>query len=339
MGLNTSQYQSVMRIYEQKQSKSRSILRSRYEEVYAKSPEFKALDESVSALSVQHGKRLLNGDTQAVDALKKEMAVLRKSKQELLCSCGFPADYLEPIYECEDCHDTGYIGNQKCHCFKKAVCDILYEQSNLKEILQRENFDTFQLDYYPLNYLETKSGHTYPARTMMADTLATCKEFVHTFPENHGNLFLYGDVGVGKTFLSNCIARELIEGGFSVIYFSAPTLFNTIAQGTFDKNNPNAKDIQEYIYDCDLLIIDDLGTEFTNNFIVSKFFSCVNERLLNKKSTVISTNLSLDSLADLYTERAFSRITSNYTMLKLIGDDIRIKKKLRYRREQKEDAL
>lgn len=331
MGLNTSQYQSIMRTYEQKQSKSRAILHSRYEKVYAASPEFKALDESVSALSVQYGRRLLNGDTQAVDTLKKEMAAIRKSRQELLAACGFAADYLEPVYECNDCHDTGYIGNKKCHCFKKAVCDILYEQSNLKEILQRENFDTFQLDYYPLNYLETKSGHTYPARTMMADTLATCKEFVRNFRENRGNLFLYGDVGVGKTFLSNCIARDLIEEGFSVIYFSAPSLFNTFAQGTFDKNNPSSKDMQEYIYDCDLLIIDDLGTEFTNNFIVSKFFSCINERLLNKRSTVISTNLSLDTLADLYTERAFSRITSNYTLLKLIGDDIRIKKKLRKR--------
>lgn len=329
MGLNTSQYQSVMRIYEKKQSKSRAMLHARYEEVYKKSPELKTLDESVSALSVNYGRQLLNGNEQAVDSLKKEMASLRKSRQELLVSCGFATDYLESVYECADCQDTGYVGNQKCHCFKKAVCDILYEQSNLKEILQRENFDTFQLDYYPLNYLEAKSGHTYQARAMMVETLAACKEFVRTFRENRGNLFLYGDVGVGKTFLSNCIARDLIEEGFSVIYFSAPTLFNTLAQSTFDKNRPEAKDMQEYIYDCDLLIIDDLGTEFTNSFIVSKFFSCVNERLLNKRSTVISTNLSLDTLADLYTERAFSRITSNYTMLKLIGDDIRIKKKLR----------
>lgn len=329
MGLNTSQYQSVMRNYEKKQSKSRAMLHARYEEVYKKSPELKTLDESVSALSVNYGRQLLNGNEQAVDSLKKEMASLRKSRQELLVSCGFATDYLEPVYECADCQDTGYVGNQKCHCFKKAVCDILYEQSNLKEILQRENFDTFQLDYHPLNYLEAKSGHTYQARAMMVETLAACKEFVRTFRENRGNLFLYGDVGVGKTFLSNCIARDLIEEGFSVIYFSAPTLFNTLAQSTFDKNRPEAKDMQEYIYDCDLLIIDDLGTEFTNSFIVSKFFSCVNERLLNKRSTVISTNLSLDTLADLYTERAFSRITSNYTMLKLIGDDIRIKKKLR----------
>lgn len=329
MGLNTSQYQSIMRTYEQKQAKTRDLQNARYQEVYRKSPEFQALDESISALSVSYGRRLLSGDDRAVESLKEELAILRSSKQELLKSCGFPADYLEPVYECSDCQDTGYIGNKKCHCFKKAVCSLLYEQSNLKEILQKENFDTFQLDFYPLNYLDAKSGHSYPARAMMEDTLATCKEFVRTFAEKPGNLFLYGDVGVGKTFLSNCIARDLIEQGFSVIYFSAPTFFNTLAQSRFGKNDTDSRDMQEYIYDCDLLIIDDLGTEFTNNFIVSQFFTCLNERLLNKKSTVISTNLSLDTLADLYTERAFSRITSNYTMLKLLGDDIRLKKKLR----------
>ena len=335
MGLNNSQYRSIMRTYEQKQLKSHDILNARYEEVYQKSPEFRSLDESISILSVQYGKHLLNGDEGAVSSLKEELAILRESKQELLKSCGFPADYLEPVYECADCKDTGYIGSQKCHCFKKAVCDLLYEQSNLKEILQHENFDHFQLDYYPLNYLDPKSGRSNPVREMMTETLAVCKNFVRNFADDFQNLFLYGDVGIGKTFLSNCIARDLIEKGFSVIYFSSSMFFNTLAQSTFDKSNPDAKDIQEYILDCDLLIIDDLGTEFTNNFIISQFFTCINERLLNKKSTVISTNLSLDALADLYTERVFSRITSNYTMLKLIGDDIRIKKKLRNREESK----
>lgn len=125
-----------------------------------------------------------------------------------------------------------------------------------------------------------------------------------------------------------------MDAGFSVLYFSAPAFFNVIAQSVFEKNNIDAKNMYEYIFDCDLLIIDDLGTEVTNSFIASQLFTCLNERLLSKKSTIISTNLSLDSLADLYTERSFSRITSNYIMLKLIGDDIRIKKKLISREEQ-----
>lgn len=331
MGLKNSQYQAIMREYEQKQLRSRDTLARHYAEVYAKSPEFQSLDESISILSVQYGKRLLNGDDHAVESLKNELAILRKQKAELLQSCGFPPGYLEPAYECPHCRDTGYIGNQKCRCFKAAASHLLYEQSNLKETLKTENFDSFSLKYYSDNYIDPKSGRSSLA--IMKDALAVCHEFVRTFEQEHKNIFLYGSVGVGKTFLSNCIAKELMDAGFSVIYYSSPALFNVLAQSTFHKDDTDAQNIYHYTFDCDLLIIDDLGTEYTNSFIASQLFTCINERLLGKKSTVISTNLSLDSLADLYTERSFSRITSNYIMLKLIGDDIRIKKKLMNRED------
>ena len=164
----------------------------------------------------------------------------------------------------------------------------------------------------------------------MENTIEICRHFVDSFGTEFHNLFLYGDVGVGKTYLSTCIAKEIINREFSVIYFSAPQLFNTLAQNTFDKKDVDARNMSEYIFECDLLIIDDLGTEYTNSFIASQFFTCINERLLHRKSTIISTNLSLESLADLYTERSFSRITSSYSLLKIIGDDIRIKKKLEH---------
>ncbi len=326
MGLKNSQYQAIMREYEQKQLRSRDILTRHYAEVYERLPQLKSLEESISILSVQYGKRLLGGDESAVDALKKELAILRRDKKELLQSAGFPADYLELSYECQECKDTGYIGSKKCRCFKRAVTRLLYEQSNLKEILQKENFSTFSFDYYSDNFIDPKSDRSSLA--IMKDAFAACQNFVRVFERQHKNLFLYGDVGVGKTFLSNCIAKELMDAGFSVIYYSAPSFFNILAQSTFHKNGADAQNIYDYIYDCDLLIIDDLGTEYTNSFVTSQLFTCINERLLGRRSTVISTNLSLDSLADLYTERSFSRITSNYIMLKLIGDDIRIKKKL-----------
>lgn len=315
-----------MREYEQKQLRSRDILSRHYEEVYERLPQLKSMEESISILSVQYGRRLLSGDDSAVESLKKELSILRRDKKELLESAGFSADYLEPSYECAECRDTGYIGSKKCRCFKRAVTRLLYEQSNLKEILQKENFSTFSFDYYSDNFIDPKCGRSSLA--IMKDAFAACQDFVHTFERQHRNLFLYGDVGVGKTFLSNCIAKELMDAGFSVIYYSAPSFFNMLAKSTFHKNDADAQNVYDYVYDCDLLIIDDLGTEFTNSFVTSQLFTCINERLLGRKSTVISTNLSLDSLADLYTERSFSRITSNYTMLKLIGDDIRIKKKL-----------
>lgn len=331
MALKNSQYYAIMREYEQIRLKNHDKLTARYEEVYQKLPEFKSLDESISILSVQYGKKLLNGDEKALSSLKEELDILRSSKKNLLLSAGYPEDYLEPIYNCPDCKDTGYTGNEKCHCFKKAVIRLLYEQSNMKEFPTEASFEHFSLDFYSSSQYDKTTGRS--ARAMMEDTLKICRRFIDTFGQDFQNLFFYGSVGVGKTFLSTCIAREIMNREFSVVYFSAPQLFNILAQTKFDKDNADARSMAEYIYNCDLLIIDDLGSEYTNAFIAAQFFTCINERLIHRKSTIISTNLSLESIADLYTERAFSRITSSYALLKIIGDDIRIKKKLEHREE------
>lgn len=153
------------------------------------------------------------------------------------------------------------------------------------------------------------------------------KNFDHSFE----NLFLYGDTGLGKTFLSHCIARELIESTHSVIYFSAFRLFDLFADATFGRSREDLpSELEQHVFDCDFLIIDDLGTEMTNSFVSSQLFLILNERILRRKSTLISTNLTLGTFADIYSERVFSRISSSYTMLKLIGDDIRIQKKLQH---------
>lgn len=326
MGLKQSQYDAIMRDYQQKQLKDRDILLQHQEEVYTKIPEYKSLEDSIAILAVQYGKRLLNGDDSATASLKEELAILRDSRKHLLISAGFAEDYLEPVYQCPDCQDTGYIGNKKCHCFKRAITDLLYAQSNLSSILQKENFDTFSLSYYSKNHIDPRTNRS--SLEIMTDALATCHNFVKTFDQEFHNLFLYGDTGIGKTFLSHCIAKELMDQAYTVIYFSASELFQIMAKSKFDRD-VDAIYMSEYIYDCDLLIIDDLGTELTNAFVTSELFSCLNERLLKQKSTIISTNLSLDTLVDTYTERTFSRITSNYTMLKLVGDDVRLTKKLR----------
>ena len=328
MALNNSQYDAIIRTYEQKQLHSRNILDKHYETAYAKLPELKKVHQSMSELSVKQARKLLEGDENALQELKTQMKKLSDQAKDLLVSGGFPANYLEPAYECKDCKDTGYIDNKKCHCFQKAVIDMLYTQSNLKHILQEENFDTFSLSYYSANHIDPKTGTSSLANMQKAYMAA--RDFVDTFGREFRNLFLYGDTGVGKTFLSNCIAKELIDKSHSVIYLSSFELFDTLAKSKFGKDEA-ANQMNEHIFDCDLLIIDDLGTELANSFTVSQLFLCLNERLLRRKSTIISTNLSLESLVDIYSERTFSRITSNYTMLKLTGDDIRIKKKLRKR--------
>ncbi|MEF9916489.1 MAG: ATP-binding protein [Lachnospiraceae bacterium] len=325
MALKNSQYDTIMRNYEQKQLHSRDVLARHYKEVYQRIPEMKPLEDSISFLSIRQAKKLLNNEKHALSSLKIELEALRKRKSLLLTDYGFSENYLEPTFSCPDCQDTGYIGNQKCHCFKKNTIELLYSQSNLNDILLKENFDTFSLSYYSNNFIDPKSGRS--SLTIMKNALQVCKCFVKDFETDFSNLFFYGDTGVGKTFLSNCIAKYLMDHSYSVIYFTSFALFDLFAKNTFGKDDA-AEAMYDYVFDCDLLIIDDLGTELTNSFVTSQLFLCVNERLLRKKSTIISTNLSLESLVDIYSERTFSRITSNYTMLRLTGDDVRIKKKL-----------
>ena len=325
MAINNAQYDAIFRSFEQKQVYNRDLLDKRRKTVYNLIPELEKIHNSISLLSVSQARKLLNGDDNALHELKNELKRLTDRKTELLVSAGFPADYLEPIYECEDCKDTGYIGNKKCHCFQKAIIDLLYTQSNLKNILKVENFDTFSFAYYSDNHIDPVTGRSSLANIKNAYCIA--QEFVTSFTDEFRNLFLYGDTGVGKTFLSNCIAKELIDKSFSEIYLTSFELFDTLAKSKFEKEKA-AESMCEHIFDCDLLIIDDLGTELANSFTISQLFLCLNERLLRRKSTIISPNLSFESLVDIYSERTFSRITSNYTMLKLTGDDIRIKKKL-----------
>ena len=155
-----------------------------------------------------------------------------------------------------------------------------------------------------------------------------CHQFIRDFDKTFSTLFFYGDTGVGKTFLSHCIAKELLDSTHSVIYFSAQELFQNFADKRFHRNYDSVDYSTDHIYDCDLLIIDDLGTELTNAFVNAELFSCINERLINQKSTIISTNLPLESFASAYSERIFSRISNGYTMLKLFGKDIRVQKKV-----------
>ena len=325
MILNNSQYDEIMRTYEQKQLHNRRELEKRYATAYERLPELKELHDTISVLSVGQARKLLEGDESALSELKSKIKDLSEESKALLRAGGFPTDYLEPHYECADCEDTGYIGNEKCHCFQRVIVDMLYEQSNLKHVLQKENFNTFSFSYYSPNYVDPETGYS-SLDTIQNAYQEACK-FVDTFGKEFRNLFFYGDPGVGKTFLSNCIAKELIDQSNSVVYLSSYQLFDTLAKGRFDKDEMSEK-INKHLFNCDLLIIDDLGTELVNSLTVSQLFLCLNERLLNRKPTIISTNLSLDALVDIYSERIFSRITSNYTMLKLTGDDIRIKKKL-----------
>lgn len=317
MSLTNAQYDWIMHQYERKQQKSRRDAQQRLAYVYDHIPSYRELDDAVAEVSVSQGRKMLSGDPDAMEDLRDRLAELSGRKAQLLEDHGLPADYLEPVYECPDCRDTGYVDGRKCHCFQEAMITLLYEQSNIREMLRSENFDSLSYEYYEGDDL---------ARFKKA--VNTCHNFIKNFNSDYHNLFFYGTVGTGKSFLSGCIAKELIESGHSVIYFSATALFDLLSRNSFDpKSREELRTAYADLYQCDLLIVDDLGTELTNQFVTSQLFSLLNERHMGKKATIISTNLSLEELRNRYSERIFSRVTSNYEICKLSGQDIRIYKK------------
>ncbi|MBD5469765.1 MAG: ATP-binding protein [Lachnospiraceae bacterium] len=317
MPLTNSQYDAIMRSYEEKQRASRYRLEKNIQEVYQKIPSYEELDGQSAAISIEQGRKLLSGEKNALDELRKKLKELSEQKALLLRENGFPPEFLTASYECEKCQDTGYVDNQKCSCFRAAEIELIYEQSQIKSMLQSENFAYLSYDYYVGDDLEK-----------FTKAVQICQNFIESFHLDYRNLFFYGTVGTGKSFLSCCIAKALMDQGNLVIYFSASQLFDALSKSMFEKDSNEAlSGISEDIYGCDLLIIDDLGTELTNAFVASRLFSCLNNRHLRKKATIITTNLSLEELRDRYSERIFSRITTNYTVCKLTGADIRMLKK------------
>ena len=325
MALNNLQYESIIREYELTQNRNRRLLQQREEEVFRAIPEYRNLTESTGSYARACTEQLLNGDDTAVAQLRKQLSDISAAKERLLVTHGFPMDYLAPVYDCPLCQDTGYLaeenaGRKKCRCFVQKEISLLYEQSNIRQMIEKENFSTLSFDYY--------EGED---RKRFQEAVRISLDFVQNFEQDYHNLFFYGTVGTGKSFLSGCIARELLQSGHSVIYFSAAGLFDLLARYSFDsKNKESLTHFYKDLYDSDLIIIDDLGTEVTNSFVTSQLFGCLNERILRHRATIISTTLNLEELRDRYSDRIFSRITSNFTICKLSGPDIRlIKKRMR----------
>ncbi len=324
MSLSNLQYDELQRQYDARQLRNQRVLQERRSKIFAKYPRLKELEALTASASVHHARHLLDGDDSALEQLRLQLACYRKERAAILASAGVDEHYFEPPYLCPDCKDTGFVDGRRCHCFEQAAIDLVYTQSKIRSILQEENFSHFCLDYYSDTKKNSATGLTYreTARNAVIESLA----FIRQFDKEFHNLFLYGDTGTGKTFLSNCIAKELLDTGHSVIYFTAFQLFDILEKNKFQKDS-KAEASMQHMFDCDLLIVDDLGTELANTFTVSQLFLCLNERILRKKATIISTNLGIDQLSTIYSERIFSRIVSSYTMIKLFGDDIRLQKK------------
>ncbi len=326
MSLTNAQYESIMRDYSRKQAANATRHEAKLKEIYASSPAIQEINSKISHAAVQHTAATLQGSKTSIKSLKDEIEKLKQEKITLLESLGYSYDDLEMKYDCNDCKDTGFINNKPCHCFKQAAINLVYSQSNLDNILTKENFDTFNFDYYDKSLTNDDGTSSYDCAQY---SFKECKKFCEHFSSQiNNNLLLCGPVGVGKTFLTHCIAKELLDNSFSVLYFTADELIDLFQKKTFEKSNFEDEEISnlDSIYSVDALIIDDLGTEFVNSFTSAKFFNCINERLLRGKSTIISTNLSLGDISSTYSERTFSRI-SQYKIIQLFGRDIRVLKR------------
>lgn len=313
MSLSNSQYDAIMRIYKEKQLNNEALLSEHIKEIDEKLPEFKELDEEIATYSVASLKSILGGEGESLEEIKGKIDSLTKKKTELLVASGYPSDYLELKYECPDCKDTGYIGDSKCHCLKQTIISMLYQNSNIDSILASDNFENLSYDYYDGENLQR-----------FKHTVEQSREFIQNFDRDYQNLMFYGTVGTGKSFLTGCIAKELLDSGHTVIYFSSTELFKTLSDIMFDKaDRIILSSMRDDIYKSDLLIIDDLGTELLTNAVTTQLFSLLNERHLNRKATIISTNLELQDIQERYSERIFSRLLERFSFYKFSGPDIR----------------
>lgn len=326
MSLQNMQFNAIMRGYDRKQLRNRHLQEERISEIFTKIPRVQEIHDQIVSASTAKARALLRGESSTTQDLKEEIQRLSNEKKKLLAAYGYPADYMELSFDCPLCQDTGYADGEKCSCFKRAIIDFLYDQSNIQDILEKENFQTFSFDYYSDRIKNEQTGKTPLEHAEFA--VRKSMEFIDHFHELGGNLFIYGDTGVGKTFLTHCIARELILQGYSVLYFSAYDLFQQLADEAFSREELHTEFTMDSVCDVDLLIIDDLGTELTNTFVKTRLFSILNERLLHRKSTVISTNYDMETFSNIYSTRIFSRVMQNFTLLNLIGKDIRVQKAL-----------
>lgn len=302
-------------------------LENRKRIVFTNIPALEDIDYEIKTLGLKLYKIALSGgdlDSQ-IRTLRQKQQELLKNKKELLVKNGYPEDELSERYQCSLCRDTGFVDTKPCQCYKKRLIEKAYEQSNLSLALAHQSFDTFDLSVYS-DEVDEEYGVSPKKHTERI--LAICRDFVKTFDESNKNLLFWGDPGLGKTFLSTCIAKELIATNHSVIYETAYKTFSMLEELKFKKtdNEDKLRFKVDKLYSCDLLILDDLGSEFSTQYTTAALFDIINSRLISGKKTVINTNLSISELEKKYGERIVSRLYGHYNVLKFIGADIRIDK-------------
>ncbi len=312
-------YAAVFEEYERDREYAESKAVAFKNKIYGKAPRLAEIDSEIMQEGVKLFKNAVSGENN--DSFKENIERLNGEKEGILAEMGLNSKALEPRYKCEICKDTGVVGSKRCECFNKRLADKLYDLSNISAMLDIENFDSFKYDRFSR---EKGSDGISPYENMLNIVMETTAA-VDNIDNEPINMLFYGNSGLGKTFMCNCIAKSLIDRGYFVVYMSAYKLFSCLTRFRFGRENEKEAEAIMLLNDCDLLVIDDLGTEGVNAGTIPELFDIINTRLLNRKSIVISTNLSLADINKTYSERIFSRITGNFKIYKFIGEDLRLK--------------
>lgn len=311
--------------YERKRDRQLYEQRMRKENVYKKIPAIRRIDEDIFKAGLSMSKYIIGNPDKYMEAVEEAKGTIEKLKMEkayLLTESNIPVDYMDIKYECNTCNDTGYLDSgSQCNCLRQALVSRAYKMSNIENSLEVENFKTFNINVFSN---EPFGNENMTPRENMQDIVSIAEGFISNFNENNGdNLLFYGTTGLGKTFLCSCIAKSLLDKNKIVIYQTAFTILEIIEGHRF-KRDTKANDYEyNSLFDADLLIIDDLGTEVSNTFTNAEIFNIVNTRIIGGKKTIISTNLTPKEISEIYTDRIFSRILDKFIPLKFYGPDLR----------------
>lgn len=327
MAYERSLYQLVEAEYEELRRHNQEDLDARRRAVYLAVPEIEDIDREIQSAGLSIVSLAVSAplDMQAkIVALRDHQKSLQIRRKALLLENGFAEDELSMRYMCEDCQDTGVRGDRSCECFKRRLVMKAFEKSNLSQQLRNQSFKTFDFSLYSN---EPDAQYGIIPRVNMERIVEISKDFINSFERTDKNLLFWGESGLGKTFLSTCIAKELIKKGFSVIYETTYQIVSLLEDYKFKRGTDLAelKSQAERLYDCDLLILDDLGAEFSTAYTNAALFDILNSRLITNKKTIINTNLNMQELSDRYSERVISRIMGSYQALQFIGEDLRLK--------------
>ncbi len=328
MGYDKKVYEEADSIIRERRNNALKVSELKKEKLFREYPQAEKLEKKLNYTMTKLIRVVLNGERElksALNELKSENSAIQEEINQIYRQAGINPSELEPEFFCKLCEDRGNKDGRVCECYKKLVKEIACNNLNRLSPFKLSSFQTFSLEYYDDR---VKDNEKMSERERMRKYFDYCKNYAKTFDVNSRNILMRGNTGLGKTHLSLAIAREVIENGFGVIYCSTPEILSKLEKERFGKSYENSEDSEETLKECDLLILDDVGSEFQTSFTKNIIYNIINFRISHQKPTIISTNLELEELETIYSQRLVSRLWGEYVIMNFVGRDIRQVKRL-----------